>query len=300
MPKERENRSHVTAYDLETLTEKPNLQEDYFAGPSSLTVSGQLEAECFALGMNAVYTFGPTFRAENSNTPRHLAEFWMFEPELAFASFEDVAKLATDYLKCLVSTALHDCQAEMDAVMAYHRFTGRKNSHLSTLEQIDKMPSFPTLTYTEALELCKKSKHTFEFGTEWGTELQTEHERYLSEEVFKSPVIVTDYPRDSKAFYMKQNPDGKTVQAMDVLVPGVGEIVGGSQREDCFHKLQKRMEEMNNPQKPLWWYLDLRKFGSAPHGGFGLGFERVIRFITDMQNVRDVIPFPRTPRNCRF
>ena len=290
---------NVTAYNLETSQGKLDLQEDYFGMPATLTVSGQLEAECFALGMNAVYTFGPTFRAENSNTPRHLAEFWMVEPEMAFASLEDVAKLATDYLKCLIATALNECRPEMEAVAAYHRFAGRKSDHLQLLEKIELSP-FTTLTYTEAIELCQKSNKPFEFGSEWGIELQTEHERYLTEDVFKHPVIVTDYPKDTKAFYMKQNDDGKTVRAMDLLVPGVGEIIGGSQREDCPQKLKQRMSEMGVPEEPLWWYLDLRTFGSAPHGGFGLGFERAVRFITDMQNVRDVIPFPRTPRNCRF
>ena len=290
---------NVTAYDLENIPDKLDLQQDYFGIPASLTVSGQLEAECFALGMNAVYTFGPTFRAENSNTPRHLSEFWMVEPEMAFASLEDIAELATDYLKCLVETALNECHAEMEAVTSYHRFTGQKGDHRNFLANIVKS-DFTTLTYTEAVELCQKSGKTFEFGNDWGIELQTEHERYLTEEVFKCPVIVTDYPKDTKAFYMKQNDDGKTVRAMDLLVPGVGEIIGGSQREDSLQKLLQRMNEMGVPTEPLWWYLDLRKFGSAPHGGFGLGFERAVRFITDMQNIRDVIPFPRTPRNCRF
>ena len=289
----------VTAYDLENTTSKIDPERDYFGIPASLCVSGQLEAECFALGMNAVYTFGPTFRAENSNTPRHLAEFWMVEPEMAFVTLEEVAQLATDYLKCLINTALNDCPEEMEAVAAYHRFSGKKGDHLQFLNSIGES-SFETLTYTEALQLCKKSDKKFEFGTEWGIELQTEHERYLAEEICHGPVIVTDYPRDTKAFYMKQNDDEKTVQAMDVLVPGVGEIIGGSQREECPGKLQQRMQEMGIPRDDLWWYLDLRKFGSAPHGGFGLGFERAVRFITDMQNVRDVIPFPRTPRNCRF
>ena len=289
----------VTAYDPESNGGKFDPQQDYFGSPAALTVSGQLEAECFALGMNAVYTFGPTFRAENSNTPRHLAEFWMVEPEMAFATLEEVAELASDYLKYLIATALNECGAEMDAIAAYHRFSGKKNDHLQFLDRIGQS-SFTTLTYTDALNLCQKSNKTFEFGTQWGIELQTEHERYLAEEVCNGPVIVTDYPKKTKAFYMKQNDDGKTVQAMDILVPGVGEIMGGSQREECPQKLQLRMKEMDIPEQPLWWYLDLRKFGSAPHGGFGLGFERAIQFITDMQNIRDVIPFPRTPRNCRF
>ena len=289
----------VTACDLKNLSGKFDLQQDYFGTPAALTVSGQLEAECFALGMNAVYTFGPTFRAENSNTPRHLAEFWMVEPEMAFVSLDDIAELATDYLKCLINTALNECKSEMEAVAAYHRFSGKKGDHLQFLENIVKC-NFTALSYSEAIELCKKSGKKFEFGTEWGTELQTEHERYLTEEVFKCPVIVTNYPKDVKAFYMKQNDDGKTVQAMDLLVPGVGEIIGGSQREECLQKIRQRMDEMEVPVESLHWYLDLRKFGSAPHGGFGLGFERAIRFITDMNNIRDVIPFPRTPRNCRF
>ena len=289
----------VTACDWEAAQGTFDPQQDYFGITTSLTVSGQLEAECFALGMNAVYTFGPTFRAEHSNTPRHLAEFWMVEPEMAFASLEDVALLAADYLKCLITTALDECPSEMEAIAAYHRFTGQKGDHLRFLENIPKS-DFATITYTEAIELCRKSGKTFEFGTDWGSELQTEHERHLTEDVFQRPVVVTDYPKDAKAFYMKQNDDGKTVRAMDVLVPGVGEIIGGSQREDCPHKLRQRMDEMGIPTEPLWWYSDLRKFGSAPHGGFGLGFERVLRFITNMQNVRDVVPFPRTPRNCRF
>ena len=289
----------VTAYDLESNKEKLDIQQDYFGIPAALTVSGQLEAECFALGMNAVYTFGPTFRAENSNTPRHLAEFWMVEPEIAFAALDEVITLAKDYLKFLITSILKECSAEMEAVAAYHRFAGKKGDHLRFLEDMGKS-AFATLTYTEAIELCRKSGKTFEFGTEWGDELQTEHERHLTEEVFKCPVIVTDYPRDTKAFYMKQNDDGKTVRAMDVLVPGVGEIIGGSQREDCPKKLRQRMDEMGVSPDAFWWYLDLRKFGSAPHGGFGMGFERLVRFITNMQNVRDVIPFPRTPKNCRF
>ena len=294
----------VTALDLEKLEGKPDFQEDYFGAPASLCVTGQLEAECFALGMNAVYTFGPTFRAENSNTPRHLAEFWMVEPEVAFINLSELGELAADYLRYLINHVFENCPSEMEALASYHRFaakeSGQENDHSVDLLESIRHASFEMITYTKALELCRKSGKAFEFGTDWGVELQTEHERYLAEEVFNVPVIVTDYPKDVKAFYMKQNDDDKTVQAMDVLVPGVGEIIGGSQREDNLGRLQRRMDELGVPEGPLWWYLDLRRFGSAPHGGFGLGFERAVRYITGMKNIRDVIPFPRTPKNCRF
>ena len=295
----------VTALDLENLpTGKLSYESDYFGKIASLSVSGQLEAECFALGMNRVYTFGPTFRAENSNTPRHLAEFWMVEPEVAFMDLEGIGELAADYLKYMIDTVLQQCPSEMEALIAYHKYASKQkgipyNNHIDVLEKISKA-SFEKITYTKALELCRTSSKKFEFGVEWGTELQTEHERYLAEEVFKVPVIVTDYPKNIKAFYMKQNDDDKTVRAMDVLVPGVGEIIGGSQREDNLDRLQQRMSELKMEQEPLWWYLDLRRFGSAPHSGFGLGFERAVLYITGMKNIRDVVPFPRTPKDCRF
>ncbi len=281
-----------------------SLQGDYFGRPAHLCVTGQLEAECLALGLNAVYTFGPTFRAENSNTPRHLAEFWMVEPEAAFVDLEGNADLAEDYLKCLVRSVLEDCPQELQALNEYHQRSGKQKGEtsrdlLSDLEKVVEI-SFERLDYGRAIEVLKKSGANFEYAPEWGAELQTEHERYLTEQYCSAPVIVTDYPKHCKAFYMKQNPDGKTVRAMDVLVPGVGEIVGGSQREDDAEKLKTRIDEVGIAKESLWWYLELRHFGSAPHSGFGLGFERAIRYVTGMNNIRDVIPFPRTPRNCDF
>ena len=298
----------ITGVDAEGAGEMFKLSDDdYFSTPVSLCVSGQLEAECFALGLNAVYTFGPTFRAENSNTPRHLAEFWMVEPEVAFVDLDDLGELAIDYLKYLINFTLKNCSKEMEAITSYHRFCAKQEGmayrdHTLELEKIiaSKAKNTPTISYEDAIKLCSESKKKFEFGTTWGIELQREHERFLAEEVFNSPVIVRDYPREGKAFYMKQNDDDTTVAAMDVLVPGMGEIVGGSMREDDLAKLEERMEQMNVPRQPLDWYLALRRFGSVPHGGFGLGFERAMAYITGMKNVRDVIPFPRTPNNCRF
>ncbi|MBT5094929.1 MAG: asparagine--tRNA ligase, partial [Halobacteriovoraceae bacterium] len=270
----------------------------------NLCVTGQLEAECFALGMGKVYTFGPTFRAENSNTPRHLSEFWMIEPEVAFMDLEGNAKLAADYIKYLINYTFEHCPDELEALSNYHKFNAKQNGeefvdHLTVLDKVRKS-EFERITYTEAIKILAAAKHEFEFKPDWGVELQTEHERFLAEVHFKGPVTVTDYPKDFKAFYMKQNDDGKTVRAMDVLVPGVGEIIGGSQREEDFEKLSARIEEDGMSKNPLWWYLELRKFGSAPHSGFGLGFERAIRYITGMKNIRDVIAFPRTPQNCDF
>jgi len=277
---------------------------DYFGKQASLCVTGQLEAECFAMGMGAVYTFGPTFRAENSNTPRHLSEFWMIEPEVAFMDLEGNAQLAADYTKYLISYVFDHAPEEMQTLSNYHKFQAKQNKeefvdHLPVLEKV-KDSKFERISYTDAVEILEKSGHKFEFKPEWGVELQTEHERFLSEVHFNGPVIVTDYPKDCKAFYMKQNDDGKTVRAMDVLVPGVGEIIGGSQREENLDKLIKRIDEMGMEKDPLWWYIELRKFGTAPHAGFGLGFERAIRYVTGMKNIRDVIPFSRTPRNCDF
>jgi len=280
---------------------KLDFSRDYFGKETFLAVTGQLEGECYAMGLGSVYTFGPTFRSENSNTTRHLSEFWMIEPEVAFADLDEIAGLATDYIKYLISYALTHAEAELNFLLAREESTAPKD-HLDILKHV-RDSEFKRLTYTEALEILSKvdpNVKKFEYPTTWGSELQTEHERFLAEEHFKMPVIVTDYPKEFKAFYMKLNPDGKTVRAMDILVPGIGEIIGGSQREDDLTKLTKRMEEMNMNQEPLWWYLDLRRFGSVPHAGFGLGFERALMYITGMNNIRDVIPFPRTPKNCDF
>ncbi|MCF8060238.1 MAG: asparagine--tRNA ligase [Bacteriovoracaceae bacterium] len=299
---------NVTTMDLANIPKskegKVDFSKDYFGKPANLCVTGQLEGECFAMGMGAVYTFGPTFRAENSNTPRHLSEFWMIEPEVAFLDLEGNAELAADYVKYLISYAFEKAPEELESLQKYHQFAakGAKEPYENHLEVLQKVinSEFERITYTKAIEILQKSGKKFDFAPEWGVELQTEHERYLAEDYFKGPVTVTDYPRDCKAFYMKQNDDGKTVRAMDVLVPGVGEIIGGSQREEDHGRLITRMEEMNMEQAPLWWYLDLRNFGTAPHSGFGLGFERALRYVTGMKNIRDVIPFPRTPKNCDF
>jgi len=299
---------NVTNMDLANLSKHKDgsvdFTNDYFGKQASLCVTGQLEGECFAMGMGAVYTFGPTFRAENSNTPRHLSEFWMIEPEVAFMDLEGSAQLASDFVKYLISYAFEHASDELGALQKYHQFAAKQSktpyeNHLEVLEQV-KDSEFKVITYTEAIDILQKSGVKFEFAAQWGAELQTEHERFLAEQYFKGPVTVTDYPADCKAFYMKQNTDGKTVRAMDVLVPGVGEIIGGSQREEDLDKLRSRMQVMGMDEDPLWWYMDLRKYGTAPHSGFGLGFERVIRYITGMQNIRDVIPFPRTPKNCDF
>ena len=275
-----------------------DFSEDYFGKDVSLCVTGQLEGECFASGMGAIYTFGPTFRAENSNTPRHLSEFWMIEPELAFADLDDVADLASDFVQYLIKHALENCEEELKFLATMH---GSKidETHLDMLAHV-RDTKFVKITYTEAIDILNKSGEKFEFSTEWGHELHTEHERFLAEKHFNAPVIVTDYPSDCKAFYMKQNPDGKTVRAMDVLVPGVGEIIGGSQREEDYDKLVAKMDEDGMDKEGYWWYLDLRKYGSVPHAGFGLGFERAIMYISGMTNIRDVIPFPRNPKSCDF
>ncbi len=268
--------------------------QDFFGKETKLTVSGQLEAELGAMALSLVYTFGPTFRAENSNTPRHLAEFWMIEPEMAFYDIHDDMDLAEDFLKSLMQYALDHCQDDLEFLNKMY-----DNELIDRLKQVVD-GKFERLTYTEAVEILKASGQPWEFPVDWGTDLQAEHERYLVEKHFGKPVILTGYPKDIKAFYMKMNEDGKTVRAMDVLFPKIGEIIGGSQREENLDALMKRIHEMNIPEKDVWWYLDTRKFGTAPHAGFGLGFERLILFVTGMSNIRDVIPFPRTPKNAEF
>ncbi|NVO86587.1 asparagine--tRNA ligase [Hymenobacter terrestris] len=268
--------------------------QDFFGKQTNLTVSGQLEAEVAAMALGKVYTFGPTFRAENSNTARHLAEFWMIEPEVAFNDLQDNMDLAEDFLKSLVRYALAHCEDDLKFLNEQY------DKELLTRLQFVVDNDFQRLTYTEAVEILKNAKQKFEFPVDWGTDLQSEHERYLVEKHFKKPVILTDYPKDIKAFYMKMNDDGKTVRAMDVLFPGIGEIIGGSQREEDLTKLKDRMAAMQVHEQDLWWYLELRQYGTAPHAGFGLGFERLILFITGMANIRDVIPFPRFPGSAEF
>lgn len=273
---------------------KIDYSQDFFGKQASLTVSGQLEGELGAMALSKIYTFGPTFRAENSNTPRHLAEFWMNEPEMAFYEIEDNMDLAEEFLKYLTRYALDNCKDDLQFLNDMY-----DKDLISRLEGILKT-DFERLSYTRAIDILKASGAKFDFKVEWGIDLQSEHERYLVEQHFKRPVILTDYPKEIKAFYMKLNEDGKTVRAMDVLFPQIGEIIGGSQREDNLEKLQRRIVEMNVPDKDMWWYLDTRRFGSAPHSGFGLGFERLLLFITGMTNIRDVIPFPRYPQNAEF
>jgi asparaginyl-tRNA synthetase len=269
-------------------------EQDFFGRETNLTVSGQLEGELGALALGLIYTFGPTFRAENSNTARHLAEFWMIEPEMAFYELDDNMDLVEDMLKYLVQYALENCADDLEFLNKMY-----DNELLQRLQSVVSNP-FVRISYTEAVEILKSSGQKFEFKVEWGTDLQSEHERYLVEKHFQKPVILFDYPKHIKAFYMKQNDDGKTVRAMDVLFPGIGEIVGGSQREENYDKLHSRIQEMGIHEQSLWWYLETRKFGTVPHAGFGLGFERLILFITGMANIRDVIPFPRTPLNAEF
>ncbi|MDY6032357.1 MAG: asparagine--tRNA ligase [Alloprevotella sp.] len=271
--------------------------DDFFGKPTSLTVSGQLEGELGATALGAIYTFGPTFRAENSNTPRHLAEFWMIEPEVAFNDITDNMDLAEDFIKYCVQWALDNCQDDLAFL--------NKMIDKSLLERLHFVVEhdFVRLTYTEGIRILEdavKAGHKFEFPISWGVDLASEHERYLVEQHFKKPVILTDYPKEIKAFYMKLNDDGKTVRAMDVLFPQGGEIIGGSEREESYDKLMARINELNIPMKDMWWYLDTRRFGTCPHSGFGLGFERLILFVTGMQNIRDVIPFPRTPKTADF
>jgi asparaginyl-tRNA synthetase len=269
-------------------------QQDFFSRPAYLTVSGQLEGEIFALAFSKVYTFGPTFRAENSNTPRHLAEFWMIEPEMAFYELEHNMELAEEFLKFTIRYVLDHCREDLEF------FNERiEKTVLSTLEHVAES-TFGHLTYTDAIQELQKSGRTWEFPVEWGNDLQTEHERFLSEEIFKKPVIVTDYPKDIKPFYMRVNGDDRTVRAMDVLVPRVGEIIGGSQREERYDVLLQRLRASGLDEKAYWWYLDLRRFGSVPHSGFGLGLERMMMYLTGLKNIRDVIPFPRTPGNADF
>jgi asparaginyl-tRNA synthetase len=268
--------------------------EDFFGRETSLTVSGQLEGELGAMALGEVYTFGPTFRAENSNTPRHLAEFWMVEPEMAFYEIQDNMDLAEDFIKSLVQYALEHC---MDDLKFLNEMYDK-----GLIERLQSVCStdFARLSYTEGVKVLEQSGQKFEFPVRWGIDLQSEHERYLVEKHFGKPVILTGYPKDSKAFYMKQNDDGKTVRAMDVLFPKIGEIIGGSQREENLDKLRARIDELKMDTKTLWWYLDTRRFGTAPHSGFGLGFERLLLFVTGMSNIRDVIPFPRTSKNAEF
>ncbi len=288
----------VTTLDLNDVPKTPegkvDYSRDFFGKSCNLTVSGQLEGELGATALSEIYTFGPTFRAENSNTPRHLAEFWMIEPEMAFYDLNDNMDLAEDFLKYLISYALEHCADDI-------AFLNKMYDN----ELIDRLRfvvdnDFVRLDYTEGIKILMESGHKFEFPVSWGLDLQSEHERYLVEQHFKKPVILTGYPKEIKAFYMKQNEDGKTVRAMDVLFPKIGEIIGGSQREESLEKLSARIAELGIPEKDVWWYLDTRRFGSVPHSGFGLGFERLVLFVTGMSNIRDVIPFPRTPKNAEF
>ena len=291
----------VTTQNLYNLKRDESGQIDYssdfFGQPTALTVSGQLEGELGAMALGAIYTFGPTFRAENSNTPRHLAEFWMIEPEVAFIEIEENMQLAQDFVQFCINWALEHCREDIEFLAKMY-----DNELIDRLRFVVEN-DFVRLTYTEGIEILKKAVaegKKFEYPVDWGTDLQSEHERYLVEDHFKKPVILTDYPKDIKSFYMKQNDDGKTVRAMDVLFPRIGEIIGGSQREEDYEKLRRRAEEIGVPTKDIWWYLDTRRFGTAPHSGFGLGFERLMLFVTGMQNIRDVIPFPRTPKSAQF
>ena len=288
----------VTTLDLNNLPKdeegKVDYSKDFFGKPTALTVSGQLEGELGATALGQIYTFGPTFRAENSNTPRHLSEFWMIEPEMAFYDISDNMDLAEEFVKYCINYALeHNID---DIRFLSERFDKELEERLRFVVDND----FVRLTYTEGVKILEESGRKFEFPVHWGTDLQSEHERYLVEEHFKKPVILTDYPKEIKAFYMKQNEDGKTVRAMDVLFPNIGEIIGGSEREENYDKLLNRIEELDIPMKDMWWYLDTRRFGTVPHSGFGLGFERLVLFVTGMTNIRDVIPFPRTPGKAEF
>ena len=289
---------NVNSFDLANMPKtddgKIDFSKDFFGKPAHLTVSGQLNGETFAEAFRNIYTFGPTFRAENSNTVKHAAEFWMVEPEICFADLADDMDLAEDMIKYIFKYVLDNCPEEMEF---FNNFIDK-----GLLERLNHVinSDFVRISYTDAVKELEKHNDEFEYKVSWGIDLQTEHERYLCEQIFKKPVFVTDYPMDIKAFYMKQNPDGKTVAAADLLVPGIGEIIGGSQREENYDKLLNRMKELNMPIENYEWYLDLRKYGSCVHSGFGLGFERAIMYLTGMQNIRDVIPFPRTPKNCEF
>ena len=289
---------NVSTLDINNL---PRLEDgsvdyskDFFGKPAHLTVSGQLNVETYAFAFKNVYTFGPTFRSENSNTVKHAAEFWMIEPEICFADLNDDMNLAEDMIKYIINYVLEHCPEEMEF---FNNFIDK-----GLLDKLHNVVNsdFARITYTEAIEELKKNNDNFEFPVHWGSDLQTEHERYLCEVIFKKPVFVTDYPAEIKAFYMKLNPDGKTVAAVDLLAPGIGEIIGGSQREDNLEVLQNKIKENGMKEEDYWWYLDLRKYGSARHAGFGLGFERMMMYLTGMQNIRDVIPFARTPKNCEF
>ena len=273
---------------------KVDYSKDFFGKETNLTVSGQLEGELGATALSEIYTFGPTFRAENSNTPRHLAEFWMIEPEMAFYDIDDNMDLAEEFLKYIISYALENCKDDIAFL-----------NQMYDKELIDRLNfiienKFARITYTEAIDHLLKADQKFEFPVKWGSDLQSEHERYLVEKVYKKPVMVTGYPKEIKAFYMKLNEDGKTVRALDVLFPKIGEIIGGSQREENYEVLLQKIQAMNIPEKDVWWYMETRKYGTVPHSGFGLGFERLVLFVTGMSNIRDVIPFPRTPKNAEF
>ena len=288
----------LTTMDLNNIpkTEEGHVDysQDFFGKEANLTVSGQLNAEIMALAFRNVYTFGPTFRAENSYTGRHASEFWMIEPEIAFADLEDNMELAEDMIKYIINYVLENCPEEMEF---FNSFVDK-----GLLERLHKIVNseFTRITYTKAIELLLESGQKFEYPVEWGCDLQTEHERYITEQIFNAPVFVTDYPKEIKAFYMRMNEDGKTVRAMDLLVPGVGEIIGGSQREERYDLLMDRIKECGLNEEDYWWYLELRKYGTATHSGFGLGFERIIMYLTGISNIRDVIPFPRTPKNAEF
>ena len=307
---------HVTNFDLTAPARNEdgtiNYKEDFFGKATNLTVSGQLEGELAAMALSDIYTFGPTFRAENSNTARHLAEFWMIEPEMAFYDLEDNANLAEEFIKYIIKYALENNKDDLEflsqrLIEEEKQKPQNERSEMGLIEKLEFVinNNFERLTYTEAVQILKDSNHNkkkkFQYLIdEWGVDLQSEHERYLVEKHFKKPVILTDYPKQIKAFYMRQNDDGKTVAAMDILAPGIGEIVGGSQREERLDKLTQRMNEMHISSEDLDWYLDTRRFGTVPHAGFGLGFERLVQFVTGMTNIRDVIPFPRTPKSAEF
>ena len=287
----------VTTLDLDNIEKvdgKTDYSKDFFGRSANLTVSGQLEAEIFALAFKKTYTFGPTFRAENSNTARHAAEFWMIEPEIAFADINDNMDLAEDMVKYVVNYVMENAKEELEF---FNNFVEK-----GLLEKLDNVVNseFGRISYTEAIDILMKNNDNFEYKVKWGTDIQTEHERYLSEKIFKKPVFAVNYPKEIKAFYMRMNEDNKTVAAMDLLVPGIGELIGGSQREERLEFLEKRMDEMGVPKDNMWWYLELRKYGGVKHSGFGLGFERLIMYLTGMSNIRDVIPFPRTPKNAEF
>jgi asparaginyl-tRNA synthetase len=288
-----------------------NFKEDFFGRSTNLTVSGQLEGELAATAFSEIYTFGPTFRAENSNTARHLAEFWMIEPEMAFYDIEDNQNLAEEFIKYLIRHVMEHNREDLETLAQRladeeKQLPQDKRSEMGLIEKLEFVINndFERITYTEAIDILLQSpaykKKKFQYEVKWGIDMQSEHERYLVEKHFKKPVIVTGYPKEIKAFYMRQNDDGKTVAAMDILAPGIGEIVGGSQREERLDKLTQRMEEMHISTEELWWYLDTRRYGTVPHAGFGLGFERMVLFVTGMTNIRDVISFPRTPKNAEF